>query len=619
MKKPTTDVVCLAVTVLCFGALTAANLFQPNRPTVSETEKRTLAAFPEFSVSALADGSYFSDIRAFFSDTFLFRDPLVDAARKMDTLKGVSLRTAGGETFVLLDAGGASVDTDASDEELDAFFASLTEEAETAALPETEAPETETSVTEAPVTEPPETEPVLMETEVTESPVTEPVITEPDMTEPANDEPEVTEPAVTETELMEPEVTEPAVTEPEPPAETEPPEADVTAVVLSRDTLTLTVGSGGAITAGVVSKSGKGAPVQWFNSDKEIVSMTVNPDASVNLLANKTGTCVLTCKYNEEIYAQCRVTVKDVVVTTGNGSVEDVDFLTDGFFICGDAVYTQGYYVPSLYRYYQQTALYYKKLFGENTRVHIVTAPVSSMLVDDPSVAEVIGDQKEMFRRMAEATDPSLGFVDTYAALREHRDEYLFFRTDHHWTARGAYYAYAAYAESVGFTPTPISSFASEIRDQYYHGSMYLYTKDERVNSFYDEIEVFTPTKKVTMTVNTSWGATLTYDNVTPKEIKTYMTFIAGDNPYTVINVPDNPQDLSVLVLKDSFGNAFVPFLCEHYGNIYVVDPRYADFNIHDLLGDAGLTDIIFLNNIQEANTAGWARMYLALAGAKAK
>ncbi|MGM9624822.1 MAG: DHHW family protein [Eubacteriales bacterium] len=88
-----------------------------------------------------------------------------------------------------------------------------------------------------------------------------------------------------------------------------------------------------------------------------------------------------------------------------------------------------------------------------------------------------------------------------------------------------------------------------------------------------------------------------------------------GDNPYTVINVPDNPQDRNVLVLKDSFGNALVPYLCEHYGNIFVVDLRYLKENLYDLFKDAGLTDILFVNNVQAANTSAWYRMYLKAVG----
>jgi hypothetical protein len=117
------------------------------------------------------------------------------------------------------------------------------------------------------------------------------------------------------------------------------------------------------------------------------------------------------------------------------------------------------------------------------------------------------------------------------------------------------------------------------------------------------------------MTVTSATGTTSTYNSCVIYGNKTYVTFIAGDNPYTVINVPENPQDKSILVLKDSFGNAFVPYLCEHYGNIIVVDVRYSSFNIYEQLRDYGLTDIVFVNNIQAANSDSWSKMYMKAVG----
>ena len=93
-------------------------------------------------------------------------------------------------------------------------------------------------------------------------------------------------------------------------------------------------------------------------------------------------------------------------------------------------------------------------------------------------------------------------------------------------------------------------------------------------------------------------------------------SFIGGDNPFTVINVPENPQDLSILILKDSYADQFTPYLLEHYGYIYVVDPRYnSTKSLYSQLRDVGLDDILFLNNLQVANTDYWPKAYLRLVG----
>ena len=96
---------------------------------------------------------------------------------------------------------------------------------------------------------------------------------------------------------------------------------------------------------------------------------------------------------------------------------------------------------------------------------------------------------------------------------------------------------------------------------------------------------------------------------------ETYSAFLCGDNPYTVINVPENPQDRNILVLKDSYGNAMVPFLAENYGNIIVVDTRYTSMNVCEMLADYDLTDILFINNLEAANSPAWTDMYLRAVG----
>jgi hypothetical protein len=60
-----------------------------------------------------------------------------------------------------------------------------------------------------------------------------------------------------------------------------------------------------------------------------------------------------------------------------------------------------------------------------------------------------------------------------------------------------------------------------------------------------------------------------------------------------------------------------VPYLCEHYGNIIVVDVRWTNMNVYEQLKDYGLTDIVFINNIQAANSYAWSKMYMAAVGEK--
>ena len=583
MKK--VALVCLIVAGSLFGGVTLCNLFQPHRPTESAMEQRTLQKMPSFSLKALADGSYFSDLALFVSDTFVGRESLTGVSKKLDSLMGVTYTVDGGDSFAMLSSQSGNADKSAQEEggkSLEDAFARLesTEvETETETTPESRETETETEV---------ETE--TAETTPTESETHAPETEQPDAeSEKADD---------TESDTTVPEEV-----------------TVVEQITLSRTTLQLTIGSGSVVYATVKTNNGQGASVRWSVSDGSVASIAKNPGGGIDIKGLKEGTCTVTCRTDNDVVGECKVTVSAVTGVGANNDDATADFLTDGMFLYGDAVYTPAYFSEKYAGYYLQTAAYYKSLFGEDTTVSVVVAPVSAMVIDNESVKARIPDQGKIMDDMAALADPSVNFVDTYSEMYAHRNEYLFFKSDHHWTARGAYYAYRAFAESRGLTPTALDDFDYKIINDSYHGSMYSFTGDARVKNFTDTIEAFVTRKKVTMTITGQNGATYRYDSPVVESNHTYVTFIAGDNPYTVINVPENPQDKNVLVLKDSFGNAFVPFLCEHFGNIIVVDTRYTTMNVYEQLKDYGLTDIVFVNNVQAANSYAWSKKYLAAVG----
>ena len=594
MKK--IDKITVIILAVLLTGVTAANLFQPNRPTESLLEQRTLAKVPTFSWSALADGSYFAGWSSFFSDTFLGRDTLVDLSKEMDTLMGVPYDMGGDGQFALLNAGGGHSEVEDADAAAlaDALDKLLQEK-------ETEAPETDTSETDVAETDAPETD----------APATDPVeTTVPETDAPATDAPETDAP---ETDPVETTAPETETTAPE----TDAPETaqTISALTLSKETLRLTVGSGSVLYATVTTSDGQGASVSWSTSDKNIAAISKNPKGGIDVKAVAEGECTLTCKAGDGITAQCKVVVSHVTNVNQNTDNATADFLTNGMFIYGDGVYTPAYYSESSAKYYAQALAYYQSLFGENVQVSSVISPVSSMVIDNPEVQAKIADQGDIQDKIGALMDDKINFVDVYSEMYSHRDEYLFFKSDHHWTQLGAYYAYRAFAASRGFTPTELSDMNYAILNDSYSGSMYTFTKDSRVKNFKDTIESWTTKKAVTMTVTSATGAVNTYDSCLTPYGNNYVSFIAGDNPYTVINVPENPQDLNILVFKDSFGNAFVPFLCEHYGNIIVVDVRYTDMNVYDHLKDYGLTDIVFVNNVQAALNNSWVKMYLKAVG----
>lgn len=612
MKNKIIDIVCLCIVGAFFGTIVIMNLIQPNRPEESVTEQRKLAAMPEFTWSSLADGSYFAGVSEFISDTFIYRDKLVSVSKGMDTLRGIDYQIEGEENFVLLDAN-AGVQNNTPDDDLSDKLAQAMENLNKSEAVNDEAVNDESSagIVSGEIAEEDQSDTTKAPDDHDEPGMI--ILPEDEMSNDQRTEDNSSEETEVENKETLPEETSAPDETQKAPEETEV-ENIVTGINLSRQTLKLTVGSGAVVYATVDSTSNQSANVKWSISDKKIASISINPHGGIDVKGESVGTCTLTCSYDDTIKANCEITVAEINTTAPTTNLE-ADFITGGMFIYGDTVYTQGFYVESTAQTYAQTALYYKQLFGENTNVSIVIIPVSSMCVDNEEIKSKIPDQRDILDKMASWVDPSVNFVDAYSEMYEHRDEYLFFKSDHHWTQRGAYYAYRAFAKSLGLEPTALDDFDYEIRNENYHGSLYNLTQDERVKNFTDTIEVFNPRKPHTMTITTANGTTINADSSIVKSHNTYLTFISGDNPYTVINVPENPQDKNILVFKDSFGNAFVPFLCEHYGNIIVVDVRHTSMNVYEHLKDYGITDIVFVNNIQAANTASWPKMYLSAVG----
>lgn len=204
-----------------------------------------------------------------------------------------------------------------------------------------------------------------------------------------------------------------------------------------------------------------------------------------------------------------------------------------------------------------------------------------------------------------DAINPKVKTVPIYDALKAHSDEYIYFRTDHHWTQLGAYYAYEEFAKLAGFKPLALSEFEKKEYTGFL-GSFYSDSgNNPKLETNPDTVEAYFPPCDTTMNVETrkdgpldDWP--LIYDDSDGEYSASlkYNVFIAGDNPYTEITNNDLSDGSSIVVVKESFGNAFVPFLAPHYQHIYVIDYRYWSGNVKELCTEKSVKNVLLLNNI---------------------
>ena len=188
--------------------------------------------------------------------------------------------------------------------------------------------------------------------------------------------------------------------------------------------------------------------------------------------------------------------------------------------------------------------------------------------------------------------------INVLPEINRHKDEYLYFRTDHHWTARGAYYAYKSFCETIGITPTKLTDHKSGQIDDFV-GSMYTYTSSDVLKDNPDYVEYFYPLTGASgeiysdATMSVSQPLRIITENVYGRN--KYLAFIEGDNPLEKITT-ENKNGKKIAVIKESYGNAFVPFLIDNFEEIYVIDPRRVDMNLTGFSYEHGITDILFIN-----------------------
>ena len=222
-------------------------------------------------------------------------------------------------------------------------------------------------------------------------------------------------------------------------------------------------------------------------------------------------------------------------------------------------------------------------------------------------------DQRAVMERWYDMMPTVVG-VNTYGEMAGHADEYMYFRTDTHWTQRGGYYAYRAFCKAAGFTPNDIGAY-DYAADTGYLGYMYAILKNSSVGSLMsanpDTVEKFKPLSDLTATVYQSPAMSGGYGvSVVNMDSTNYYAFTGGDQPLICIENASVSNGRVGIVTKDSYGNALVPFLCDHFETLYVIDQRYFNtdstysMNIVSFAQSHGVTDIIVEANAFNASAS---------------
>lgn len=230
--------------------------------------------------------------------------------------------------------------------------------------------------------------------------------------------------------------------------------------------------------------------------------------------------------------------------------------------------------------------------------------PVRMMLV--PDAANVLNhslpalakpeDQTQMFSMVRKDLGDSVEWIDVSTELNKHKTEKIYYRTDHHWTTLGAFYAFQAAAPSLGIDGDLSGKYVSYTVSDSFNGML---ASKSGVNlGEKEQIDIYVPTEEDTDLivdyVDEGKRSTSLYDSSKLKEKDQYTVFLGGNSSLLDIRTVSTSTK-RLLLVKDSFANSFIPFLTPYYREIVVVDPRYYSGTINDLMDSYRISEVLFL------------------------
>lgn len=237
--------------------------------------------------------------------------------------------------------------------------------------------------------------------------------------------------------------------------------------------------------------------------------------------------------------------------------------------------------------------------FSKNMNVSLMLIPTSTEILKDylPKFSVNV-NQEEYLNYIKTNLDKNIKFINPLYLLNSKKNEYIYYRTDHHYTTLGAYYSYLKFCESYNVTPLKISEFKITQISNDFLGS--LFSKVNLNHQKKDSVYIFEPLTKNDLTVY--------YDNKITNSLYEFSHLQNNRNHYNIFLDNNHPlikittsikNGKNIVIIKDSYANSFIPFLTNHFEEIHVIDLRFYNSNINTYLNENNIKDILFFYNVK--------------------
>lgn len=266
----------------------------------------------------------------------------------------------------------------------------------------------------------------------------------------------------------------------------------------------------------------------------------------------------------------------------------------NGVYIGKDGHYIEKFEYPD-YELMDKLAQYVND-FSENYNTYMMIAP-SSLTVLDSKLPNFLDKdiEREAIDDFINRLNSNINNVPITETMKSHEDEYIYYRTDHHWTTLGAYYAYVNLCDKLGIESLDIDNFnIKEVSNKFY-GTLFskgnfMFAKPDVINIFYpkENTDVIVDYVYSNKTTNTLYE--MSY--LTRKD--KYGVFLDNNHPLVKITSTANTGK-RIAIIKDSYSHSLIPFLVNHYDEIHVIDLRQFKGSVKQYLSVNKLEDVLFI------------------------
>ena len=302
-----------------------------------------------------------------------------------------------------------------------------------------------------------------------------------------------------------------------------------------------------------------------------------------------------------------------------DGTVKEIGEMQGQIYITNGSGYGLYYFTQPAADKFAATMNQVYANVKDKVNLYVMICPISAGVMLDQTVLDDMGcsDEKAAIDYIYGKMDQGIHTVSAFDNLKKHNAEYIYFHTDHHWTALGAYYAYEEFCKEKGIQPNPIEGFQT----MEFPGFLGTFVSSSNNNAALtanpDTVVAYVPNGTNAMTMHYTNGSVVDWFVINDvsgyAKSELYATFVGGDRPFSYAHNPNITDGSAVMVVKDSYGNAFIPFLIDHYEYVYWVDARYTKNTISQMVADYNIQDVIYQVQIYNSSTDNMLGKYAAI------